>query len=170
MSSLNQPVPRTFSPGETEVGAYMNASVRDAVNAILNPPHFRASITNGATLTANANIAWPSVEDNYSGWNSSSNYWVVPATWSGLYTVEVRFKWNGTAPTSAPAINVFKNGTKVLASANASSTSGFAGVSLTDRLRVVAGDQIAVQIGNAGFVCQTDTGDNNTFNFGFYCM
>lgn len=167
MTGLNQPVPRTFVPGETEAGAYFNA-IRDALTALLNPPHFKGSITSATGLAVNTNIAWPAIEDNYSTWNSSSNYWVVPPTWSGLYIANVRFKWNGSSPASAPAINLFKNGTKVVASANASSTATFAGVSVTEFVRVAAGDQIAVQITNATFTTQVDTGDNNTFNFGFY--
>lgn len=165
---LNQPVPRTFIPGETEAGAFYNAT-RDALLALLNPPHFKGSFTTATSLAINTNLAWPAIEDNYSTWNSSSNYWVVPPTWSGLYIATVRFKWNGTSPTSNPSITIMKNGTKAAASANASSTTTFAGVSMTEFVRVAAGDQIAVQLGNAGFTTQSDSpADNNTFNFGFY--
>jgi len=124
-----------------------------------NKPRFIGSIVAGTALGTATNIAFPVVEDPYSGWNAGSFFWVVP--YSGLYRVSVQFKWNGTPPGSLPAINVKKNGANTLVSANASSTSAFTGVQMTGPVRAVAGDQIAVQLANSGFTTQVDTGANN---------
>ena len=166
MSGLQAPSPATWSVNLPPTAAGMNA-LRDALNFFLNKPLFKGSFTSGTSLSVNTNLPWPAVEDAYSAWNSSSNYWVVPTGCGGLYKANVSLKWNGTSPASAPAVNVLKNGTKILVSANASSTAGFAGVQLHGDVRVAAGDQIAVQLAGAGFTTQVDTGDNNYFNFAF---
>lgn len=173
MTGINQPVPRTFVPGETEAGAFYNAT-RDALNALLGPPHFRGSITSATTLAINTNIAYPSIEDNYSTWNSSSNYWVVPPTWSGLYIAYVQFKW-GTGPGSAPSCKIFggaSNATLKKQSPNGASTASFNGIQLSGGVRCNAGDQISVQLTGAGFTTQSDGAnvDNNFFEFYFYSV
>lgn len=132
-----------------------------------NPPRFRGAIRSATALTTASNINFTTVvEDNYSGWNSSSHYWVVPV--AGLYEVHVSFKWNGSSPSSAPAINLLDTGTAVLISANASSTSTFAGVQMHGLVRCAVNDQLAVQLANAGFTTQVDAGDNNFYQI-IYC-
>lgn len=171
MTNLNMPIPRNFAPGETEAGAFFNG-IRDALNALLNPPHFKGSITAATALATGANIAFPSVEDNYSGLDATNHWWKVPPTWGGLYTVSVQFKWGSTGPTSAPAIKVLggaSNATGLLTSPNAPSLSSFQGISTFHFIRVNAGDEISVQLVGAGFTTQSDPpADNNFFDIGFY--
>ncbi len=165
------PVPRTFSPNEIQTGAYLN-SVRDWANFLLDPPHFKGSITTGTALGINTNLAYPSVEDNYGGWNSTNHYYVVPAGCPGLYIATIQFKWNGTPPASAPIAKVLggaSNATAQLFSPNAPNTAAVNGLQLDGFVRCNAGDQISVQLGGAGFTTQSDApADNNFFEFYFY--
>jgi hypothetical protein len=160
------PTPRTFSPSEIQTGAYLN-SVRDWANFLLDPPHFKGSITAGTTLGTGTNIAYPSIEDNYGGWDATNHWYTVPAGCPGLYLVNIQFKWN-TAPAALPTIIAMKTGVSAMVSANASATTAATGVQMTGMLRVAAGDQIAVRLNNAGFTTLADTGDNNYLNFAFY--
>lgn len=57
MANLPVPIPRNWTPGETEVGAYLN-SVRDALNFLLNPP---VAVLEQATVQSIANSSWTSV-------------------------------------------------------------------------------------------------------------
>lgn len=161
------PIPRTFSPNEIQTGAYLN-SVRDWANFFNDPPHFKGSFTSSTGLSLGVNLAFPVVEDNYSAWDSTNHDWVVPAGCGGLYLVSVQFKWNGSAPATAPAINVLRNGTAVLVSANSSSVTTFSGVQMTGMTRFAAGDTVAARIVGATFTTQPDTGDNNFFNLSWY--
>lgn len=165
------PVPRTFSVSEVQAGAYLN-SVRDWANFLLDPPHFKGSITTATLLATGANIAYPAIEDNYAGWNATNHYYVVPAGCGGLYIATIQFKWNGSAPASAPNTKVLggaANATSELVSPNAPNTAGFNGLQLDGFVRCNAGDQISVQLGGAGFTTQSDSpADNNFFEFYFY--
>lgn len=171
MTNLNMPIPRNYVPGETEAGAFFN-STRDALNALLAPPHFKGSITAATALATGANIAYPSIEDNYGGWNATNHYWVVPPTWGGLYMVQIQFKWGSTGPASAPSIKVLggpANATALLTSPNAPSTASFQGLDTGHFIRLSAGDQVSVQLMGAGFTTQSDSpADNNFFDLGFY--
>lgn len=165
------PTPRNFGVNEFENAAYLN-SVRDALNFLLDPPHFKGSVTTGTLLATSANIAYPSVEDNYGGWNPTNHYYVVPAGCGGLYIASVQFKWNGTPPASAPSTRVLggaSNATLEIVSPNAPNTAAFNGLQLDGFVRCSAGDQISVQIAGAGFTTQSDSpADNNFFEFYFY--
>ena len=130
------------------------------VNFLLNPPRLMASSLSGTALATAANIAYSTItEDSYGGWISTSHYWVVPV--AGLYKASIQFKWIGSAPASPPAANILKNGSNALVSENAATTTGFSGFSTSGFVRANAGDQIAVQLANAGFTTQVDTADNN---------
>jgi hypothetical protein len=157
MTNLTQPVPRTFIPGETEVGSFMNA-FRDALTALLNPPHFKGNIAGGTALSGSTNLAFSAIEDNYSGWNNSSNYWVVPSSWSGLYTVKFQIKQSTSVAIGA---KVMKTGSAVIFSPNAAAT-GASGTGIVDEYRFSAGDQIAVQL-TAGATTQNDSPAENTW-------
>lgn len=165
------PTPRTFGVSEFENAASLN-SIRDALNFLLDPPHFKGSYTTGTLLAAGTNLAFPVVEDNYSGWNSTNHYYVVPPGCGGLYIATVQLKWNGTPPSTAPNVKVLggaSNATSMLVSPNAPNTAGFNGLELDGFVRCNAGDQLSVQIGAAGFTTVSDSpADNNFFEFYFY--
>lgn len=169
---LPLPSPRTWTVGETETGSYLN-SVRDGLNFLLNPPHFKGSITAATALSTGTNIAFPAIEDNYGGWDATNHWWVAPSNVSSaLYLVAVQFKWN-TGPGFAPSIQVTGGAsgtTALLYSPNASGTGAFQGVQTCGFVRVAAGDKVGVQISGAGFTTIADSGgpDNNFFNIGFY--
>lgn len=165
------PVPRTFSVNEFENAASLN-SLRDALNFILDPPHFKGSYTSSTGLSLSTNLAYPVVEDNYAGWDATNHRYVVPAGCGGLYIAVVQFKWNGSSPTSAPNAKVLggaSNATSEIASPAAPSTAAVNGFGFTGFVRCNAGDQISVQLGGATFTTQADSGaDNNYFEFFFY--
>lgn len=164
MANLPAPSPRTFAPGEVETGAFFN-SVRDALNFLLNVPHFKGSITTATALTTATNIAFPSVEDNYSAWNATNHNWVVPV--AGLYWAQVQFKWSATVPSTNPNIKILGGAagtTSELFSPNAPSIASFQGMSVGGFVRAAVGDLLAVQLGSSGFTTQSDTpADNNFF-------
>ena len=139
----------------------------------MDPPHFKGSVTSSTTLTINANIPYPVVEDNYGGWNATNKYWVVPAGCGGLYVAMAQFKWNA-ALGAAPYIRILggaSNATAAIISANASSTASATGVHVSGFLRCNAGDQISVQPGNLGFTTLSDSpADNNFFEIFFYAQ
>lgn len=169
---LPLPIPRTFTVAEVETAAYLN-SVRDGLNFLLNPPHFKGSITTATALTTGTNIAFPVVEDTYGGWDATNHWWVAPSNVSsGLYLVTVQFKWN-SGPGSNPSIQV-KGGASgtsaLLYSPNASGIGGFQGMQVCGFVRAAAGDKVGVQISGAGFTTIADSGspDNNFFSIGFY--
>lgn len=68
--------------------AFMNAQLRDAVNFLACPPMFRAYQTSAQSIPsgdATQLTGWTVTQDNFSGWNSSENYWVAPV--SGVYLI-----------------------------------------------------------------------------------
>jgi hypothetical protein len=167
MVALSQPNPRTFSVSETETGAFLN-SVRDYINAMIQPPRFKGSITTATAVTTATNINYPTVEDNYSGWNSTNHNWVVPPTWGGLYLCFTQFKWGSSALPSTPPSLVVNGGaagtTALLHSANAASIGGFEGIAAAGFVRANAGDLLAVQLLASGFTTANDSpADNNYF-------
>jgi len=171
MTGLAEPTPATAAVQQVMTAGGMNA-IRDALNFTLNPPHFRGSITAATALTIATNVPYPSVEDNYAGWNAANHYWVVPAGCGGLYQVFIQFKWNG-APASAPSCKILggaANATPLRWSPNASAFGALMGISLSGFIRVAAGDQISVQLLGAGFTTQADPADNNYFDLGFYSI
>lgn len=130
-----------------------------------NPPRFKGSILAATALATGVNINYTTItEDNYGGWNGTNHYWVLPA--AGLYAAMIQFNWGSTAPGSGPAIKIFggaANTTLEAQSYNAPSIGTFGGFSLNCQVRGNAGDQISVQIANAGFTTQNDSTDNNFF-------
>lgn len=170
MTNLSQPIPRTFGPGETETGAFMNAA-RDALNALLNPPHFKGVLAASTAITSGTNIAWPSTEDNYAAWDSTNHWWVVPPTWGGLYIANIQFKWGSPLPATNVVIGIVGGaaGTTGLVHTPAPPavvTNG--GMTLTAFVRANAGDKIGIQSLNSGFTSSADTTESMFFEFGFY--
>lgn len=165
------PTPRTFGVSEFENAASLN-SLRDALNFLLDPPHFKGSFGSGVTLATGTNLAYPVIEDNYAGWDGTNHRYVVPAGCGGLYVAVVQFKWNATPPASAPSAKILggaSNATAEIASPAAPSTAAVNGFGFTGFVRCNAGDQISVQLAGASFVTQNDSGaDNAYFEFFFY--
>ncbi len=168
---IQEPSPATASVSQVMTAAAMNA-IRDQITALAAPPHFKGSITSATALTTGTNIAYPSIEDNYTGWDSTNHWWKVPAGWPGLYIVSCQFKW-GTGPASAPAVKILggaANTTALVTSPNAAAITSFGGVWIAAHfVRLAVGDEISVQLTGSGFTTQSDSpADNNFFDIGFY--
>lgn len=163
VSLLPVPNPRTWSVYEQVTSAALNTDLRDAVNFLISPPLFRGSITAATAVTVGANVAFPVVEDNYAGWNTSGHYWTAPV--SGLLQVQVQFKWNSSAPAAWPNIEVTVNGSARVygPSGPTSAPAQYGGVALVSTVRVNVGDKVAVVVGTVGFTTQVDGGADNNF-------
>jgi hypothetical protein len=115
VSNLPVPVPRTFSAGETEVGAFLNAGVRDTGNYLLNVPG--AYLTQSATQSL-ANSTWTaisfdqSVFDSYGGHSNVTNNTRYTAIVAGWYMVFGCVSYAGNASGNRGTA-VAKNGTRV---------------------------------------------------------
>lgn len=170
MTGLAAPSPATFAVQQVGTAGGMNA-IRDALNFFANPPHFKGVLGTGVAVAATTNIAWPSVEDNYSAWDATNHWWVVPAGCGGLYLATVQIKWGTTQPAANIVISVVGGaaGTTAIAHSPApEALANNAGLDLTDFVRVNAGDKIGVQTLNSGFTSSADTVESTYFNFAFY--
>lgn len=116
MANLAVPITRTFTPGETEVGSYLNAGVRDLGNFLLNPPIAQLtqgtvqSIPNGAATA----VAFDStVNDSYGGHSNVTNNSRYTAQVTGWYLVigVVAFAVNATGTRTA---RLRKNGSDIV--------------------------------------------------------
>lgn len=100
MTSLPVPVPRTWTPGETEVGAYLN-TIRDAINFLLNTPFaevYQSTVTTLVTGTATVLGFDATLIDTYGGHSNTtlnSRYTAQVAGWYELTGV-VQFNPNST--------------------------------------------------------------------------
>lgn len=171
MSGLQAPSPATWNVNLPPTGGQMNA-IRDALNFLLNKPVFKGSITAATALATATNLAYPVIEDGYSGWDNTNHRWVVPTGCGGLYRLDVQGKWGSSVPASAPSFKVFggaSNATLLAQSPNASALGQFMGLGLSVPVRLAAGDQVSIQLSGAGFTTQSDgTGvDNNYFSLSF---
>lgn len=172
MVNLQEPVPATAAVQQVMTAGGMNA-IRDALNFLRNPPHFKGVLGSGAVIAAGTNIAWPSVEDNYAGWDSTNHWWVVPSGCDGLYIATVQVKWGTTLPAANIVLGLFGGaaGTTALAHSPApEALANNAGLDLTHFIRVSAGDKIGVQVLNGGVTASTDTVDSTYFDLGFYSI
>lgn len=112
MANLAVPIPRTWVPGETEVGSYLNASARDLSNFLLNTP---LAILNQATPQSIANATPAALAydgtflDTYGGHSNSSNNSRYTAQVTGWYFVKAGVVWAANA-TGNRAIQLYKNG------------------------------------------------------------
>lgn len=115
MANLPVPSPRTATPGETETGAYVNASARDTDIFLLNVPG--AYLTQG-TVQSVANSTWTatnfdqSVFDSYGGHSNVTNNTRYTAQVPGWYMVFGCVSFAGNA-TGNRGCAVAKNGTRV---------------------------------------------------------
>lgn len=126
MANLAVPIPRTFVPGETEVGSFLNASVRDLGNFLLNTPlavvnqATPQSITNGAP----AALAYDGTFlDTYGGHSNSVSNSRYTAQVAGWYYVKAGVVWAANA-TGNRDIQIYKNGTAYTYSWNAVPAAG----------------------------------------------
>lgn len=112
MANLPVPVPRTYTVGETETGAYLN-SLRDALNFLLNPPS--ATLVQVTTATTLTTATWGAIGydsstfDNYGGHSNSTNNsrYTIQATGKYLVGGAAAFSANATGNRGA---KVMKNG------------------------------------------------------------
>ncbi|HZP55027.1 hypothetical protein [Actinocrinis sp.] len=87
MTNLPVPVPRTFTVGEVETGAYLN-SLRDALNFLINVPIVTAG---QASVQSIPNTTWTSltldttVVDSYGGHSNTTNNSRYTAQVAGWY-------------------------------------------------------------------------------------
>lgn len=173
MSSVLPPNPAaTWSVGLPPTAAGMNA-LRDAFTAAFSPAHFKGTLGTGVAITAATNINWTAAEDNYSGWDSSNHWWVVPSGWGGLYEVVIQFKWGSSTPAANVVVGLLggAGGSTALAhSPDAAAIVANGGLTLVDFVRVSAGDKIGVQSINSGFTSSTDATESMFFNFNFYSL
>lgn len=170
MAGPLEPNPATANVQQVMTAAGMNA-IRDALIALSSPAHFKGTLGTGVAVTAATNIAWSAQEDNYSGWDSTNHWWVVPTGWAGLYQAVVQFKWGTTAPSANQVIGLVggAGGTTALAhSPDPAAIIANGGNMFVDYVRVNAGDRIGVQSLNSGFTSSTDATESMFFNFAFY--
>lgn len=116
MANLAVPIPRTFTPGEAEVGSYFNAGVRDLGTFLLNPPIAQLvqntiqSIPNSAVtpLTFDGTI-----NDSYGGHSNVTNNSRYTGQVTGWYLVAgvAAFATNGTGVRVA---RLRKNGSDII--------------------------------------------------------
>lgn len=112
MANLAVPIPRTFVPGETEVGSFFNASVRDLGTFLLNTP---LAILNQATPQSVSNATPTAIAydgtflDTYGGHSNSVSNSRYTAQVTGWYFVKAGVVWAANA-TGNRAIQLYKNG------------------------------------------------------------
>ena len=150
MTNLAVPSPRTFTPGETEVGSYLN-SLRDALNFLINPPILTATQASGQSIP---NVTWTSLAldatsvDSYGMHSNSVNNTRAVAQVAGWYLVCGSVNWNPNS-TGNRGIRLAKNGTAIVGSGafrlptGAGNTDGMGSSSLLAFLAV--GDYVEVQ-------------------------
>jgi hypothetical protein len=145
---LAVPIPRTFTVGETETGAYFNA-LRDAVNFLLNPPDFKGR---QATLQTTVTATWTpmnldlTVIDTYGGHSNVTNNTRYTAQVPGTYLV-----WGDPAWTNAGAACRFesaiaKNGTIDIGSPQflVKPTTDFGALLAVAQIPMVVGDYVEI--------------------------
>lgn len=116
MANLPVPVPRTYTVGETETGAYFNAT-RDALNFLINIPIATVYQTVVQTLTTSSNVYMVTFDstavDTYGGHSNSTNNSEYVAQVAGWYLVTggVCFQQSGSG-TNRKA-QVYHNGAVV---------------------------------------------------------
>lgn len=114
MANLPVPIPRTFTVGEIEVGAYFNA-LRDALNFLLNPPE---TVLFQTTIQAVGTSAWSAIsfdtstQDTYGAHSNTTNNTRMTAQVAGWCQVGGTFAIaaNGTGGRQSA---VAKNGVQI---------------------------------------------------------
>lgn len=115
-TNLAVPVPRTFTPGETETGAYLNTSVRDAITFLIELPIATVYQTVAQSLTAGSpnpiNFDSTAV-DSYGGHSNTVNSSRYTAQVAGWYLVGGAAPMSGSASGTNRKLQVYYNGTAV---------------------------------------------------------
>jgi hypothetical protein len=150
MTNAPVPAPRTFGPGETETGGFLN-SQRDGLNFLLNVP---AAYLTQSTLQSVPNATWTAVNfdastfDSYGGHSNSTNNTRYTAQVAGWYMVfgcgSIATNATGQRGTAAA-----KNGTRIQGAAGFyGAVAGNASVSPSPPTIVflAAGDYIEIQV------------------------
>ena len=172
MTNPVDPSPATANVQQVMTAAAMNA-IRDQITFLASPPHFKGVLGTGVAVAAATNIAWTATEDNYSGWDSTNHWWVVPAGCAGLYQAVAQFKWGSTTPTANQVIGLTGGAAGTTAIAHSPDPAAIianGGNQFMDYIRVNAGDKIGVQSLNSGFTSSTDAVESFFFNFTFYSL
>lgn len=141
------------SPAYITSAGYLNPAIRDTIRYLAYPPVFRAFYNAGTanlgsqTFPAGTKLALDTVSvDTYSAWSAANNYWVVPAGCGGVYCciAQVHVASQSSAGSLAAGFSV-NGGTTIWGKSarSPSNSSGFA-VSTVKRLRLNAGDTVAL--------------------------
>lgn len=115
MTNLPVPAPRTFTVGETEVGAYLN-SVRDCLNFLLNEPiavlyqGAAQSIPNSAFTAVTFD---QSLTDSYGAHSNTTNPSRMVAQVAGFYDLDGGFSLAASNTTGARDGQWYKNGSAI---------------------------------------------------------
>lgn len=115
MANLPVPVPRTYTVGETETGAYFNAT-RDALNFLIGLPIATVFQTAQQGLTAGGSTAVTfdsTAVDTYGGHSTSTNISRYTAQVAGWYLVGGSVPMNGSGGGTNRKAQVAVNGTVV---------------------------------------------------------
>lgn len=139
------------SPAYVTSAGYLNPAIRDTIRFLTYPPIFRAFYA--ASTNTLASQSFPSgtkmtldtvTVDNYSGWSSGSNLWTAPV--AGVYCciAQINVASQSSAGSLAAGFSVNGGNTTWGKSARSpANSSGFA-VSTVQRLRLNAGDTVAL--------------------------
>lgn len=117
MANLPVPVPRTFTVGEYETGAYFNASIRDTTNFLLALPVATVFQTAGQSLpSANASVAVAfdsTAIDAYGGHSNTVNNSRYTTQVSGWYAVGGCVVFTASSSGTYRKVQIYANGTAV---------------------------------------------------------
>jgi len=172
MSGLPAPTIATDFVQQVMTAGGLNA-FGQALSFFANPPHFKGLLGTGVATAVATNLALSSTEDNYSGWDATNHWWVVPAGCAGLYLANFQVKWGTTQPVANIVLAILggASGTTVLAHSPApAALANNSGLSLSHWIRVAAGDKIGFQTANGGFTSSADTVDSTFADLGFYSV
>lgn len=149
MANLPVPIPRTFTVGEVEFGAYLNA-LRDALLFLLNPPEAVIYQTTVQTLTSGtpAMIQFDSfIVDTYGGHSNSTNNTRYTAQVAGWYWIGGTVAFNNVAGGNRNA-QIYKNGVLVPQfgfAGPAGSANIFTTINCFALVSLAAGDYVEIQ-------------------------
>jgi len=128
-----------------------------AILAIKPTTRFKGSLLSSVAVAGGANIAFATLDDPASGWNSTSHYWICPV--AGTYVLMGSIKQN-SAGVASMSINIHKNGTTAIAGPNCAAVA-YGGGTATGYLRLAIGDTVSMQCGTS-YTTQSDSpADNN---------
>ncbi len=116
MANLAVPTPRTFTVGETEVGAYFNA-VRDALNFLINIPIATVYQATAQTISpANTPVMLTfdaTVVDSYGGHSNSTNNSEYIAQVAGWYLITGSVCFVASSSGTYRKVQAYHNGSPI---------------------------------------------------------